>query len=179
MAINKDNERLEIVDEIKGIKTLQKFAPIVGIVIVIIFSIYSLFANVIPNNDNIMSIILKWGAVTLFLMFLVYLMMDMIKNAASKSGRTIIFDNFQRKIIDGETEYSYDDIKSIETVSYMKYKANKDEKAIDGTSTNNKLTTFVARVELESNKTIALKVGTVNGCKKIVKAINEHMSLEK
>lgn len=169
--INKHNDKLEITYKVKGLNIIKYVVYIV----MVIGPIYNLFKYVLPQNDEIISIIIKALLGGSLYIIIGVMVLYYVKQHRSTQNRKIVFDNKSRQILDDNVIYSYDDIKTIEVVYYNTYKNNLDEKVIDGTTMGNYLTTFVAKIDLENKKVIALKIGLRSTCKKIVKEVNEYI----
>ncbi len=171
MKIIQEYKKLEITYEVKGliyIKYLLYLIMVVG-------PIYNFFKFVLPQNDELMSIILKGLAGGAFWIIIVIFILNYVNQHLENQDRKIIFDNNKKELKDDDKVYSYDDIKDIEVVHYSDYLENEDERAIDGTTVKNYKSTFVARIELENDNIIALYIGSLEKCKKTVEQIKTYL----
>ncbi len=171
MKIIQEDKKLEITYEIKGliyVKYLLYLIMVVG-------PIYNLFKFVLPQNEELMSIILKGLAGGAFWIIIAILILNYVNQHLENQDRKVTFDNNKKELKDDDKVYSYDDIKDIEVIKYRDYLENKDERAIDGTTVKNYKLTYVAKIELENNNIIALYIGTLEKCEKTVKQIKFYL----
>ncbi len=173
--IKNDKDKLVITYEIKGLSIIKYITYI----IIVVGPIYNLYKNVLPTNSELKTIILKGVLEGSFWILIGLIILYYINQHSKTKGRKIIFDNKNRQIIDDGIIYSYDYIENIDVVMYNKYKNNIDKKAVDGTTLSNYLTTFVAKINLKGDKTIALYIGLRTTCKKIIKEVNNYIKEER
>ncbi len=172
MKILNEGKILEITYKMKGLIFIKYTLYLV----MVIGPIYNLFKFVLPENDELKSIILKGLAGGAFWIIIALLMLNYIKQHIANQDREIIFDNNKRQLKDDEKVYSYDDIENISVVPYSEYLNCEDERAIDGTTVRNYKLTYVARIELKNNIVIAIYIGTIEKCEKTIIKINNHIN---
>ncbi len=171
MKIIQEDNKLEVTYEIKGliyVKYLLYLMMVVG-------PIYNLFKFVLPQNDELMSIILKGLAGGAFWIIIAFIILNYVNQHLDNQDRKITFDNDKKELKDDDKVYPYKEIKNIEVVHYNDYLENEDERAIDGTTVKNYKLTYVARIELENNIVIALYIGTIEKSKKTVEQIKSYL----